>query len=255
MYEKEKPLMLDTLFANVPDLDAVLSDLYTKLQLRPFLRFELDAPEGITPIALLRLGEHHTLELLGRTEGERPQSGIISDVEIEAPVEETIEIEPVSGMKIRCQPGSTPGIRSVEVLTTMPKEDAAVFIEHTGATMKDPDSPLDLGGVSVQLTTIEGLPSEEAPGLFFPGWHRLSVRVPSVTAAYEMMAASGSSLRSLVLPFQAMPGLREAMLLLPSDLILQITEESLLKMTPSLALEWVKSKFSGHRIRFKTKDM
>jgi len=44
-------------------------------------------------------------------------------------------------------------------------------------------------------------------------------------------------------------------LLLPSDLILQITEESLLKMTPSLALEWVKSKFSGHRIRFKTKDM
>ncbi len=252
MYEKEKPLTCNTLFANVPDLDAVLSELYTKLGLKVFLRFELDAPEGITPIALLKIGEH-TLELLGRTEGERPKNGIIQRVELETSIREKSKLEPVPGMKIVARPGNNPGIRSIEVFTTMPKEDTAVFVDYIGATKDSPDRPLDLGGVSMKLIAAEGYPSESVPNLFFPGWHRFSVQVPSVTNAYDIMAASGSSLSGLVEPFQVTPGLKEAMLLSPSGLILQISEESLLKMTPSLALEWVRSKFSGHAIRFKTR--
>ena len=73
--------------------------------------------------------------------------------------------------------------------------------------------------------------------------------------SYDLMAASGSSLQSVVEPFQVMPGLKEAMLVLPSHLILQIAEESRLKMTPSLALERVKSKFSGQHIHFKSKGI
>lgn len=253
MYEKIEPLKFTTLFANVPDLDAALSELYTRFKLTPFLRFDLDEPEGITPVALLRMGGH-TLELLGRVEGERPETGIIRCAEIEAPVQGKIESELIPGMKLICFPGTTPRLRAIEVLTAMPKEDAAAFIDYTGATMHEPDSPLDLSGVLVRLISTGGLPDEETPNLFFPGWHRFSVRVPSVIEAYDSMTSSGSSLRSLVEPFQVLPGMKEAMLSFPSQLIFQITEESILKMTPSLALEWVKSKFSGHRIRFKVKD-
>jgi hypothetical protein len=158
-------------------------------------------------------------------------------------------------MKLICHPGEKLRIRAIEVLTSMPKEDAAAIIDHTGATIDEPEGPLDLNGVMVRLVSAEGFPAEEAPSLFFSGWHRLSVHVPSVIEAYDSMAASGSSLQSLVKPFQVMPGLKEAMLAFPSQLILQITEESLLKMTPSLALEWVSSKFSGHRMRFKLKSV
>jgi hypothetical protein len=140
------------------------------------------------------------------------------------------------------------------VLTSLPKEDAAAFIDYTGATQDEPEKPLNVCGITIRLLETEGIPSLESPGLFFPGWHRLSVQVSSVSESYDIMAASGSSLQSLVEPFQVMPGLEEAMLLLPSHLILQITEESFLKMSPSIALEWVKSKFSGHGMRFKTTE-
>lgn len=255
MYEKREVLHIATLFANVPDLDAVLSELYTRLGLRPFLRFELEEADYTVPIALVRIGGEHTLELLGRVEGDRPASGLIQMVEIEMPVRERIDLEPAPGMKIVCHPGTNPRIRSFEVSTTMPKEDTAAFIDHLGAIKDNPENPLDLGDVQVQLTSVEGLPVEENPGLFFPGWHRLSVHVPSVLEAYDTMTASGSSLHSLVEPFQVIPGLKEAMLLFPSGLICQITEESLLKMTPSLAIEWVRSKFSGHAMHFKSKEV
>jgi hypothetical protein len=254
MYEKQEPLKFATLFANVSDLDAVLHELYSRLKLAPFLRFELDEHHEITPIALIRMGDH-ILELLGRTQGKRPETGVICCVDIDAPIHENIEFEPAPGMKLRCQPGETFNIRSLEIVTAMPKEDTAAYIDYLGATMDKPDSPLELTGVGLQLTGAEGLPPEETPGLFFPGWHRMSVYVPSAIESYDSMTASGSTLERLVDPFQVMPGLREAMLLLPSKLILQITEESLLKMTPSLLLEWVRSKFSGHRMRFTTKDV
>lgn len=250
MHEKNRPLQLDTVFANVSDLDAVLCELYTKLQLRPFLRFEFDSSEGVIPIALIRLGKH-TLELVGRTAGERPESGIIHSVEIEAPVENDVKIEPEPGMKLVCHPGSTFRIRSLKMLTSLPQEETTAFIESTGATMQDPGSPLELNGVHLHFVAKEGLPSEKAPGFFFPGWHRLSVRVSSVTDTYEMMAARDSHLRSFIRPFQVMPGLREAMLLSSSGLMVQITEGSLLNMTPALTLEWVRSKFSEYAIRFK----
>jgi hypothetical protein len=255
MYEKMEPLKFATLSANVPDLDVVLGQLYSHFKLAPFLRCDLEEPEeGITPIALIRIGEH-TLELLGRVEAERPKTGVICCAEIEAPVTEKMELEPAPGMKILCYPGEPSRIKAIEILTSMPKEDAAAFIDHTGATMSEPGSPLDLNGVTVRLVKTDGLPSEEPPELFFPGWHRLSMQVSSVTESYDSMAASGSNLRGLLEPFQIMPGIKEAMLSFPSHLILQITEESRLKMTPSLTLEWVKAKFSGHRMRVKSQKI
>lgn len=253
MYEKMEPLKISAVFANVPDLDAVLSVLYTRLKLAPFLRFDLEESEGETSVALIRIGEQ-TLELLGRVQGERPESGVIRCVEIETPGAEQTEIDLAPDTMLRCLPGEHAQIRAIEVLTSLPKEDAAAFIDYTGATMDDPEKPLNVSGIPIRLIETEGIPPEESPGLFFPGWHRLGVQVSSVNESYDAMAASGSSLQSLVEPFQVMPGLKEAMLALPSHLILQITEESFLKMTPAIAVEWVKSKFSGHRMRFKTSE-
>ncbi|GAK59423.1 hypothetical protein U27_06407 [Candidatus Vecturithrix granuli] len=252
MYEKMEPLKISTVCANIPDLDAVLSVLYTRLKLAPFLRFDLEATEGVTPVAFIRIGEH-TMELLGRIKGERPQSGVIHCVEIEAPGQEKTEIELAPETILRCCPGEQIRLRAIEIMTSLPKEDAAAFIDYTGATMAGPENSLDLCGIAIRLVETEGIPPKELPGLFFPGWHRLSVHVPSVSESYETMSASGSSLESLVEPFQVMPGHKEAMLSLPSHVILQLTEESFLKMTPSLAVEWVKSKFSGHRMRFNTR--
>lgn len=251
MYEKVKRLKLNTVSANVPDLDAVLGELYTKIGLKAFLRFDLDLPQGITPVALLKVGEH-TLELLGRVVGERSVSGVIQCVEIEADVNDEITFEPAPGMMIRCRSGKTPGIHTAEILTTRPKEDAALFIDYAGAFMNGPGRPVTMEGGTIRFVTAEGSPSEQPPGLFFPGWHRLGFHVSSVTDTYDMMAASGSSLSGLVEPFQVMPGLKEAMLLFPSGIIIQIIEESFVKMTPSLTLEWVRSKILGHQMRFKT---
>ncbi len=122
MYEKIEPLKFTTLFANVPDLDAVLGELYSQFRLAPFLRFDLDEREGITPVALIRIGEH-SLGLLGRVEGERPKSGVIHCVEIEAPVKEKSEVELVPGMKMVCYPGKKPHIRAIEILSALPKEE------------------------------------------------------------------------------------------------------------------------------------
>ncbi len=254
MYEQAKPLQLSTVFANVPDIDAVLSELFTRLGLRPYLRFEVDTPEGVTPLALIKIGAYD-LELLGRTAGTRPNSGVIQSVELEIPIAEAVEIEPAPGMNLVCYPGTCPRLRALDIHTDLPQEDTATFIENAGAVKHDPASPLMLDTITLRLHAVEGLPAETPPDLYFPGWHRLGVHVPAVTEAYDAMAASGSSLRGLVEPFQVMSGLKEAMLASPSGLIWQLTEESLLKMTPSLALEWVHSKFSGHRMRFKPKNV
>lgn len=254
MYEKTEPLQFSAVFANVQDLDAVLAELYSQFTLTPFLRFDLEESGETTPIALVRIGDQ-MLELLGRVEGNRPESGAIHAVEIEAPVSEKVEHELAPGMKIVAFPGDTPHIKAVEILTSLPKEDAAALIDYTGATRAEPTQPLELSGTAIRLKDVAGLPDQATPGLFFPGWHRFSVSVNSVTESYDFMAASDSSLQKIVEPFQVMPGLKEAMLALPSHVILQITEQSRVKMTPAIALEWLKAKFARQHIHFTSKKI
>jgi hypothetical protein len=54
-------------------------------------------------------------------------------------------------------------------------------------------------------------------------------------------------------PFQAMPGLKEGMLYTASGLILQVTEECLVRMMPVIAWHWVRSRLSGRPISFRAK--
>ena len=241
---------IDSLMANVPDLDLVLAELSSRTRLRPFLRFQLVETGRSMPVALLNVGET-SIELLGRVEGNRPEDGTISKVEIGIPVQQADEFEIASGMRLACVPAPKPHLRSVEILTQTPERDEAALVGCLGATTVEKERSLSLGPTTIRLVRAAGHHVQEEPGLAYPGWHRMGVKVASVSEAHKRMIDWG--LRTLVEPYQVMPGLAESMLLLPSGLIVQPTEEHLWKMMPVLALEWMRSKISGRPITFKTK--
>jgi hypothetical protein len=241
---------IDSLMANVPDLDFVLVELSSRMRLRPFLRFQLVETGRSIPVALLNVGET-SIELLGRVEGNRPEAGTIDKVEIGIPVQQADEFEIASGMRLACVPAPKPHLRSVEILTQTPERDEAALVGCLGATAVEKERTVDLGGTTVRLVRVARHHVDEEPGLAYPGWHRMGVKVASVSEAHKCMIEWG--LRTLVEPYQVMPGLTESMMLLPSGLIVQPTEEHLWKMMPILALEWMRSKISGRPIMFKTK--
>jgi hypothetical protein len=54
-------------------------------------------------------------------------------------------------------------------------------------------------------------------------------------------------------PFQVMPGLKEGMVYTPSGLILQVTEERLVRMMPVIAWHWFRSRLSSRPMSFRAK--
>jgi len=239
---------IGSLMANVPDLDSALAELRSRTRLRPFLRFELVECGRSIPVALLNVGET-SIELLGRVEGNRPEAGTISKVEIGIPVQQHDEFEIASGMKLACVSAPKPRLRSVEILTQTPHRDEAAFVECLGATTVEKERSLNFGPITIRLVRAAGHHRHEETGLAYPGWHRIGVKVTSASEAHKRMNEWG--LRTLVEPYQVMPGLTEAMVLLPSGLVVQPTEEHLWKMMPILALEWMRSKISQRPIMFK----
>lgn len=61
-------LELESLIANVPDIEAALQEPTSRIGLRPFLRFDLGETQTSIPAALLNVGTV-SLELLGHVEG------------------------------------------------------------------------------------------------------------------------------------------------------------------------------------------
>jgi len=242
---------IDSVFVNVPDVDAALDHIRFRLGLKAFLKFDLIEADGVEiPIAIVMIG-NNSLEIIGRVEGNRPEAGVISQVEINAPVNDKVCFALTPGAELICYPSSKPGIRSIEILTTMPGEDEAALVEFSGGVGKQSGDALEIGEVSIHLVTVEADRPAENPGLAFPGWHRLSVKVSSAVEFYNRLTESG--LLPLKKPFQVMPGLKEAMVYTPSGLILQVTEERLVRMMPVMAWHWARSRLSGRPMSFRTK--
>jgi len=171
----EIPMEIDSLMANVPDLDFVLAELRSRMSLRPFLRFELVETGRSIPVALLNVGET-SIELLGRVEGNRPEDGTIDKVEIGIPVQQADEFEIASGMKLASVPTLKPHLRSVEILTQTPDRDEAALVGCLGATTVEKERSLNLGPTTIRLVRAAGRHMQEEPGLAYPGWHRIGVR-------------------------------------------------------------------------------
>jgi len=242
-------LEIDSLIANVPDMEAALREFASRIGLRPFLRFDLAEPQTSVPVALLNVGTI-SFELLGHLEGERPESGVLRSVEMDVPIEEEMTFSPAPEINIVCHPAKTPRVRSVEIVSHRPLEDERA-LEQLGAVSAGTKGSVMLDSVEVRLVSSDVGPSQQLPGLHFGGWHRLSVRVPSVTIAHRRLIDSG--FKSLQKPFQVMPGLSESMVTLPSGAIVQPTQQELWRMMPILVLEWTRSKISRRPITFKTK--
>jgi len=245
-------LRIDSLIANVPDIQVALREFASRIGLRPFLRFDLAEPQTLVPVAILNVGTI-SFELLGYLEGERPQSGVLSSVEIDAPIHEEMTFSPAPEMNIVCHPAKTPRVRSVEIVSHKPFEDERALLEQLGATRTETKGRVKLGSVEVRLVAADIVPSQQLPSLHFRGWHRVSVGVPSVTIVHRQLMDSG--FRALQNPFQVTPGLSESMVTLPSGVILQLTEQELWKMIPVLAVEWMKSRLFGRSMRFEIKPI
>lgn len=245
-------MKLDSVYINVHNIEEALQRVKSQLGLKPFLRFELVEPAGVTPIALIQLGEH-TLELLGSARGERPTGTIIQRVEIALPIASPLQCELMPDSELIAYPSTQAGIRSVEVLTPRLQEDSQVLTELFGAKKSSTPSSFDLSGVQIILTPRESTVSKELPSTAFPGWHRLSFQVSSVRQAYTHLIANG--LCSLGGPMSVLPGFNEAMIVTVSGLILQVTEQHLWKMLPILAVHSIKSALTKRPIQFRVSDL
>ncbi|MBS7622189.1 hypothetical protein KEJ39_00735 [Candidatus Bathyarchaeota archaeon] len=243
---------IDSLIANVPDIEAALRELASRIGLRPFLRFDLAEAQTSIPVALLNVGKV-SLELLGHVEGERPESGVLSSVEIDAPGLDEMTFNPAPEMNIVCHPAKTPRVRSVQITSLRPSEDERLLLEQLGAVSTEAKGRVKLGSVELRLVAADPTPRQQLPSLHFRGWHRFSVKVPSVTIVHRQLIYSG--LGSLRKPFRVMPGLSESMVTLPSGAILQLTQQELWKMMPMLAVEWTKSRLLQRPMRFKIKPV
>jgi hypothetical protein len=237
-------IAIDTLFVNAADVERVSAGVKDHLGLAPFLSFELIVRDGApVPIIIFQL-DGGALEILGRAEGPRPASGVISCVEMEAPISGRVEIELAPNAPLVCHPGPKPRFRAVHVETHRSEEEARLL----GATAQD--GHLWLGDVELRLNEHPG--ADTVPTPHFPGWHRLSSNVKDLGRANHDLLASGFQV--LVPPFRVLPGLDEAMLHTPSGLIVQITRERLWRMLPAIAREWLTARLAHRPMRFTETD-
>jgi hypothetical protein len=123
---------IDSVFVNVPDVNAALNQIQSRLGFKAFLRFDLiETDGGKTPIAIVMIG-NNSLEIVGRIEGNRPEAGVISQVEINALVKDMACFALTPGAELICYPSSKPGIKSIKILTTKPREDTAALSNFSG---------------------------------------------------------------------------------------------------------------------------
>jgi catechol 2,3-dioxygenase-like lactoylglutathione lyase family enzyme len=238
---------LDSIYINVPDLKAALIVFHARLGLKPMLQFELVEHEHVVPIALIPIG-HHTLEVLGRVTDERPAAGIIQCVEIDLPIAEVTCLELVAGSELIAHPASKPDLRAIKICTPQVEADQARLAQLLGAGQSQHNGVSHFERLHFESCPTDRLSSSSLPGLAFAGWHRLSFKVPSLSATYHSLVAQGW--QTAAPPFRVLPGLSEAMFYLPSGLLIQITEEHVGTMLPVLAWQWIKSRFTRKPIQF-----
>ncbi|MEM2941919.1 MAG: hypothetical protein QXT81_00630 [Candidatus Bathyarchaeia archaeon] len=147
---------IDSLIANVRDIETALRELASRIGLRPFLRFDLTEAQTSIPAALLNVGKV-SLELLGHVEGERLESGVLSSVEIDGPELDEIPFSPAPEMNIVCHPAETPRVRSVQIMSLRPLEDERLLLEQLGAVSTETKGRVKLGSLRKPFRVMPGL--------------------------------------------------------------------------------------------------
>ena len=231
---------LDSIIANVYDLDQVLMVLREKLLLKPFLTNTITLNSGKKArMALINVG-NADLEFIECAESPLPSHmSRIKEVHLQLPnIQEANILELEKGLEIWTAPGKKSAIHTIICESTCPEKDVEVLLYSCDNCY---EHPLPHGGrnfifddTNIQLLekAILGNNIPKPKDLStIHGWRRFSLHFKQLEEAVNLLKSSGAV---VVVPiFQVMPGLREAMMSLPSGLIVQPVEQKLLRMMPT----------------------
>lgn len=238
---------LDSIIANVYDLDKVLRVLEINLNLKPFFKNTiLLGTKKTTRMALVSLinGDFEFIECAETAYPE--QMSRISEVHIECPTvtkETCIALE--DRLILHAVPGKKPTITKIITLSNDPAADSDVLLNFCDNCS---EHPLPDGGKEFNIERIHihflqkpssTISTPTPKGLStFHGWRRFSLSVNKLQLAVALLERAGAV---TVIPiFQVMPGLQEAMMRLPSGLIVQPVEQKLLRMMPGFLWQKIK---------------
>jgi hypothetical protein len=244
-------MTVDSVAGNVHGLASVLESVHDLAGLRPLFRFELELNHGTVPVALIMCGSV-MLEFLEHAWDGRPEgTSHIARVVLEAPDREPVERELEPGLWLAVRPGPRTRVAEVEVRSCAVEKDLGV-LHRCGGTVSQ-DGALSLGKVLLRFGPESGEELPPDPEQRLAGWHRIGLACPQLEGGVAVLARAGGQV--VVPPYQVMPGLREAMVRLPSGLVVQPVEQKLWKMLPVFGIQALAAKAAGRPLRFKAREL
>jgi hypothetical protein len=243
-------MTVDSVAGNVHDLPSVLQAVREMAGLKPLFRLELELDHGATPVVLLMCGEVMS-EFLEHAEGRRPNGAShIAKVVLEIPDREPEERELEPGLWLVVRPGPKVRVAEVVVRSSAVHDDLGVLQACGGAVAEE--GVLALGESQLRFLPTPGAELPPDPEQQSPGWHRIGLACKCLEEGVSVLTQAGAQVE--LPPYQVMPGLREAMLRLPSGLVVQPVEQALWKMLPVVGVQALVAKVAGRPLRFKTTE-
>jgi len=233
-----KPLFIDSVIANVYDLDQVCEKLFQRFGLKPFMRMNVPIKNETVPMALFNIGKT-TLEFLqyAQTPADPQHSGIES-VCIVYPVEKPFIFDLEKGLTLEVQPADQPGLKTITLRSTAYAADTAAMTA-LGGNLKS-ETNCTLGNIDLVFKPIANPvktnPNQASDPSRNAGWRRFSLKGETINDMLRRLENIGCRVVEPV--FQVMPGLEEAFVLLPSGVMMQPVQENMVKLLASTA--WIK---------------
>lgn len=227
-----KPYQIDSVIANVYNLETVCRNLYQRFGFKPFMRMHVPIKNESVPMALFKLGET-TLEFLeyATHPADQTQSGI-DTICFTTPAEKTFLFEIEPGLTMQINPAEKTKLTGIKLRSSSLEADLAVYNAIGGTKITDISCVLE--NVHLDLNEIiktqpSQLSREELAHT--AGWRRFSLTGEPIQVMVERLQNLGCTVVEPV--FEVMPGLEEAFLVLPSGVMVQPVQENLLKLIPS----------------------
>ncbi len=243
---------VDAIPANVFNLQNVLRRIKDITGKTPFTELKLQIGEEIVPMALIKFGGI-TLEFLEHAKEVNFDVSRVSRVILEDPettLEQLYELEPEVILEIR--PGKKAKVVEIQVHTYDVAEDCRFLQTCCGAkktiSLDGEGTLLVFDNTRVRLFALEGesnynledIGNPEIQIEHQPGWRRIAVACSDLDKIYTLMIENGA--RTILAPTKIIPGIREAMVVTSSGLVIQPVKQQLWKLIPYMGLRWVKSK-------------
>ena len=252
----EDRLRFDSVAGNVVDLEAALKTLRAATGLEPFLRFELVDDDKTVPVALVKVGDA-SLELLGHVSPtDHAGAARITGVRLSVKGIEATTVELGAGCTLEVQPGPEKRVAGISVESATADSDADLLTRvcRSQGVASDDSRVSCIDGVEIRFSDRAPARSttetETAEGEYFAGWHRLGLTCSDLESTLTRL--EGLGLAPMVPAYNVLPGLDEALLQLPSGLVIQPVRQRLWKMLPVIGSKKIVAALTHRPIRFAT---